>query len=421
LVIWKEAVSRIKPVYVCVERNLITNSGFEEGESPWTFTPAFESNIGEAVISTDNPFEGTYCLEQILPKKTGGRPGCVACRQEVNFTAYPYRFVLSFRPEHENVCLYIIIAPIVYYIYFDRIVCVIYGVDYGSETVEFPISWMTNSWNTLEFQVADGKTVIYLNSAKVGELGYVGAFNEVYTQSYNYDADSTRRMWLDNINLLVSCAIYDFDEIITANGYNFYLWRSWSNNCVILLWGGPLWTSFVQTAPLYHPVQYSQVYHDFLKALRKLGYNILSPAKQYPPLGSDQTQFLTGLFSWIASQGWNPYLFGYSAGGTIAAHEIIEKTYATRYRACVIASGLMRYGQIDLVAEADQIKTNTLIIAPIDDTQTYQGLIDFYNKALAAPYDVSLVQWSNGHDPFPNLSLDGRTLTKVTTDWFSAH
>jgi hypothetical protein len=409
---WNPTLARQR-IYVSA-RNIVANGGFEEGTTYWSIT-APTRNAGTGVLSNFYPFEGKWCLDQILPAVKNGSEGSLSCYQ--NFRAWiypPYIYKFSFRPENENVYLFIAHGgPL--YIYPDRIY-----IPWNKKQT-FPISWKVGDWNVLEFHVDGGKSIIYFNSEYVGELS-TGTITGVYVGSYNIDTESARHVWVDDINVLVDPAKYDFDEIVTTmDGYNFYLWKSSTNRCVVLLWGGPKYDSFIQTAPVYDPVIYSEVCHNFLKDLRAYGYNVLSPTRPYPHEYLEPASFLNGLFDWIANQGWKPYLFGHSAGGTITAHEIIEKAYAAGYGAAVIAAGLMRYNNVDLVEKADQIKTNTLLIAPIDDSLTYQDIVDFYNKALASPYDVVFVQWSNGHGVFPNLSLDGRTLTDVVTTWFTQH
>jgi len=272
---------------------------------------------------------------------------------------------------------------------------------------------------------------------------------------------------------------WDFDEIFVVPEYEPELhgvvWLKWNGdkNCVICLWGGGLTqTGEVVTACLYYdnyidflPItEYDVLKHDFLRTLLHNNFTVVSPANPdinywtkcyqnrsdvdpravlfgfvgYAPFFRDTCskfaghEWLNVLADMLINQGYTPYLFGFSAGGSIIGYDIQEhqfiggwkQEWGYKYAASVIASGKVDYcmGVANSSPTADKILCPVQILAPVEDEFTYSGLQEYYDNALKSGYDVDFVEWNGGHgDIFSKLSLDGRTLADVVIRWFNAH
>lgn len=391
-VTWMPATSNIEAVSM---GELIANGGFELGDLFWHF----KEGLSSRVISED-PFQGNYCLQV---QHTWEKPFSIALT---------YDFVLP-------------LFPSVYKVRFA------YKSDFDVNFAFWGLTYRAlGGLNPLQtVGLIPSYTLPQSSKWQVFELNALGEYivDGCPTMLVWWIKDD-KKLWLDEVHVEIDLSRHSY-SLVKNEEFYFYLWRGTGNKCVIFMDGGPLYSSLyeISSAPFSHPVNFSESKYSFIQNLVSAGYNVVSPLRWsgtniYGGQHCDDIPFLTLMFNWVISQGWIPYLFGFSAGGVITASEIIRKAYATNYGAAIIASGLMRYDAWwDFTKIANQIKTDTLIIAPVDDTLTYQGLVDFYNKAKESGYDVELVPWSNGHDPFPNLSLDGRTLTEVTLTWLSTH
>lgn len=130
---------------------------------------------------------------------------------------------------------------------------------------------------------------------------------------------------------------------------------------------------------------------------------------------------------WLLEKGCRyVFLFGFSAGGVVAAYEI-QKDYATIFSAAVIADAPVdndTYGDIFNSADtASEAKVCTSLIVGKDDMQ-----LGNITEQMENYYDNVLVHkewhtWNNGtgpHDPFPDTCLThpGETVFDATYSWY---
>jgi hypothetical protein len=395
--------------------NLAVNGGFELGTFDfWDVAP----DRGQVFLNNVDPYEGLYCLEWLF----GEQPGRVLGHAITGFPAPlmpPYKLRLAFRSDGDAENSITFFGP--KYPYTGSVI--IKALDVGR--TKDPGLAPYPAWNVVELNVdEEAKAELIINGVSKGIFDFSGVHPAAVGWYIYYYTEGIRAS-LDDFHFLVDPTIHDY-KIVKLPSVSFFLFPSYTSKCVVYLDGGPLYKYLneIGSVTLTSSINFSKAKIEFIKALRRIGCNVINPITDggdWAIWHREDIPSLTEIFNWATAQGLKVYLFGYSAGGIITASEILRKGYASQYGATVIAAGLMKYGDWDFISIADQIKTHALLIAPVEDSLTYPGLLDFYNKALQSGYDVKLVKWNNGHDVFSNTSVDGRTLLEVTKDWFASH
>jgi hypothetical protein len=218
-----------------------------------------------------------------------------------------------------------------------------------------------------------------------------------------------------------------------------YYWHHSSNKAAILLFGGnaslvygwvKVWSIFTQDQDGLKEKLAQDLYSD--------GYDVLSPKRsgELPPSEWDYVYYeknydwLYNITTWLLNEKSYDYvfLFGYSAGGLVAAYEL-QKDYACVFSGAVIASapvnadGLSYDPIFQSAHTAYKVKTCTSFIAGVNDTQLgniySQMSLYFHNTNVHKDWH----KWDNGHGIFNHTCLThpSETVSNVVINWFEKH
>lgn len=208
----------------------------------------------------------------------------------------------------------------------------------------------------------------------------------------------------------------------------WWLWQAPSNKIIIMFFGGGATineTPYVWLNPLYRDdieKTYSKQRENLVLNLQSAGYNILSNAKTFTY--NSTSNWLKNATEELARLNYQVYLFGFSAGGVAVAYET-QKPYAKIYKATVIAAGILEWeeGKTEPIfhsAEtAEKTNTNTLLIAPIKDANSYTPMKKYYKKAKNSAFNMKLIEWEDGHDIFKHQSLNKESLFQVIYAYYN--
>lgn len=225
---------------------------------------------------------------------------------------------------------------------------------------------------------------------------------------------------------------------ISVDGQTWYYWNSTTNEkAAIVLFGGYYYDvpdiNWINVGSLFYRdlfIQDPWPYHKekFVVDLHSNGFDVLSPKDDtyqeelsYYDATSD---WVKDASMWLTEKGYDSiFLFGFSAGGVVAAYEI-QKDYASIFSAAVVANAPVdndEYGDIFNSADtASQVKVCTSFIASENDIPIIEQMENYYdNTTVHKEWHL----WEGGHDPFPNNCLDHPTETvfDVTYKWWKDH
>jgi len=229
--------------------------------------------------------------------------------------------------------------------------------------------------------------------------------------------------------------------VVNISGYEWYYWNASSNRVAIVLFGGIAFLGYhcrVWTFSLYTELGYSLPKELFIKDLHEEGIDVLGV--KYDTHWNQSCFVYDGPYdtwlhdatTWLAGHGYdNIYLFGFSAGGVVAAYEI-QKDYAdTSFSAAMIASAPINctgpgtpwpdiYGLMRSAQNASKVKICTSFIAGENDMQ-----LGNITEQMHLYYDNMIVHkewhtWTDGHDAFLNTCKDhpNETALDAAYKWY---
>ena len=262
-----------------------------------------------------------------------------------------------------------------------------------------------------------GRTQFKLNSSREGQVppGPSPAFE--YVSFYSGDStDNEPKLeitWLPRTNYI--------------DGQYWYYWNSTANEkAAIVLFGGyvpPGEINAVRVCSLFYRDLFIQdpwpYYKErFVRDLHSNGFDVLSPKNDSGHVR--ETTYYSGDYSWtqdwvknasmwLVEKGYQYiFLFGFSAGGVVAAYEI-QKDYASIFYAAVVADAPVDYDPYgDIYNSADTAsaaKVCASFIVGVNDMA-----LDNITEQMEHYHDNTVVHkewhlWEDGHDPFPNHCL----------------
>jgi len=211
-------------------------------------------------------------------------------------------------------------------------------------------------------------------------------------------------------------------QLKIGNLYWYQFKGSTTNKGVIVMFGGYTYSGSgtVWLNDFFSGSEYTVAKQNFVDALVANSYDVLVPnctSGSWSYSGS-QT-FVYDAMIWMKGHGYTfVCMFGFSAGSVIAGYEI-QKSYGGNFSATMLASAPVYWsghpGIFQSATTANKAVSPVSFIAPIDDGTYSQMGVYYTNMVISKEWN----DWTDGHEPFANLSTLGEPLSDAAVNWFA--